>query len=226
MTRSYGAHLEGVLAGGKPAKAFLGVSLKNRMSNPPNLRNSILWLARYVPFSLVVIGDMYYRHNLMALRKMSLESATEAAIKEGRRIQRVALRAIEDFGFSDRVEVITAAQLMGWDDYSPMLQMVRELFAASNEFAEDARSSAREYLGRVDPAGSGDHGKLNVLKEFVLEEVALSLQLYAQGFILDVYPGDDLHALQGITSGRYPGSPFRCTGRTFISLDLSKVNQP
>lgn len=226
MTRSYGPHLKGILAGEKIAKAFLGVSLKNRMANRTNLQKTIPWLARHSSFSLVVIGDMYYRHNLIALRNLSVEVATEAAIREGQRTQRAALRVIEEFGVGDRVATSTAAELMRRDEYAPILQMVRQLFEASGEFAEDIQSSAREYLKRVHNAGRRDSAKLTVLKEFVLEEVALSLQLYAQGFILDVYPGDDLPALQGITSGRYPGSPFRCSDRTFISLDLSNVTPP
>jgi tRNA-dependent cyclodipeptide synthase len=227
MNESYGPKLEDVIAGKRPAPAFLAVSLKNKMSNRSHLSRTISWISAHAPRAIVVIGDIFYRHNLMALREMPADTAHSKALRDGKKVTRTAASVIDDLGLGDRVTVITAAELTSRADYLPFLEATQKLYGSNQLYAEDVDATARGFLDRVKPDANAEQAAEMVdrLKHFVLEEVAVSLQLYAAGFIVDVYPGPDLLALRRITAGHHVEEGLCCPDRTYVALELQDESE-
>lgn len=59
---------------------------------------------------------------------------------------------------------------------------------------------------------------MHQLREYMIEEVALYLYLYQQGFTTEIYPGRDMKVLRKIAANQYRGFPYDFSERTHISV--------
>ncbi len=219
-----GPLVEAFLAGESPCPAFLGVSIKNKMANRRTLCEAIPWLSWHASAALVVIGDYPHRHNLVALRGFSPHGALKKAIADGSRALKTARDIARDIGNGNPV-VCSAADLIETVECRSVLQSLSAYFNQGGGFVKDVLQAALSYAAHARPDLPRSHATqvLPILKDYMLEEVAMFLHLHHLGYAVEVYLGADLPIMKNIALGRYPGFPYACPERTHVSIQVEHV---
>lgn len=222
-----GPLVDAVLAGGRSCPAFLGVSIKNKMANRRALSEAIPWLQKHVSNGLILIGDYPHRHNLVALRGLSPHGALTKAIADGSRALRTARAIVDEIDAGSTMIVQSAADVIETAQCRSILRALSRYFDNGHVFVKDVLDAARDYTVRACPAFPRSHALkiLPILKDYILEELAMFLTLYKTGYLVEVYLGPDLPIMRKIATGCYAGFPFKCPERTHISLDISGDNE-
>ena len=63
------------------------------------------------------------------------------------------------------------------------------------------------------------------LAEYVLEEIAMFISLYKQGYHIEVYSGADMPIMKGIVAGKYRGILHECPLRTHVSIQTKEPRE-
>lgn len=214
----------------RPAPGFLGVSVRNRMSNRAALQALIPWFMERVTSGCIVIGDYPHRHNLNAIRGLCPESALRKAMAAGRRPRKTAESIVASSQDIGRINVISAADVIETTSCRAKHHAISHYYnsnaLAGTDFVRDVLRSALQYAQRVQPDLPRSHiaSVLPVLKDYVLEELAMFLELHSLGHFVEVYPGPDLRLMRRIARREYIEFPVFCAERTHISVKVTHVD--
>lgn len=202
--------------------AFLGVSIKNRMANRQSLQRIIPWVYKHSHTAMIVIGDYPHRHNLVALRGLSPHDALKKAMADGSRVFRTALDIVNTIEAEPGFTVCSAADLIETVDCRSILQTVARYFDRGGVFVRDVLQAVSDYANRAHPGSPKGHATrtLPILKDYMLEEIAMFLHIYRLGYSIEVYPGADMPIMRKIARAAYPTFPYTVPERTHVSIQV------
>jgi tRNA-dependent cyclodipeptide synthase len=175
------------------------------------------WTLAHFAECAVLVGDGLYRHTLCALRGLDPMAAVQAAQEEGDELLRQFER---EYGRPIGRLVRTTALLRTGafrDAHAAIVRLYDENTSFAAAVARDAQAfSHRQAL----------HGHLAVPEstatafaiKCLQEEVAVYLALARDGWLLDVYLGQELPTLARIIKHRIDGAPDELVRRINISL--------
>jgi len=217
-----GPFVEAFLRASPPSPCFLGLSIRNKMSNRSRLEVLIPWVARRAHTLTVVIGDYIHRHNLIAFNEMQISEAARKAFALGSRATRAARRILSG---RTGCRVLSSADLTETPGCKQILKAVSEYYASEPTFMRDVTAEVTAFAARALPKSTAARTGhlLTVLKDYVLEEISMFLYLYDCGHAVEVYPGADLTIMRSIALGLYPRFPVPCPWRTHISVNVKTM---
>ena len=221
--QSHGPGLPDFLGGGRPA-CSLGLSHRSSASNRGRLAATLDWLSGRAGDLVVVEGAYLSRWNRMAFDGVSEAEASGAAAEEASAARRRIQRALEE-----RREL--PARLLDWTDLASAPEVRATALALERHAAADPafdraiRREIADYVTRTRPADAGSlSGEAkSFLRRYVVEEVAVLLDLQRRGYAIEIYHGPDLPLVEAIAERRFSGAPFSCAARTHVSLRLVRA---
>ena len=210
------------LRGAPRFATFVGVSIKNRMSNKRRLALLIPWALQRSGSLSIVVGDYIHRFNYMAVEGLPPADAAQKAFSSGKRALRAARSILSEARAEDRAVVLSSLDLTGTIECQAIYKDVLRYYDRNATFVSDVTEEVSSFLSRT----CQDHdittgGRLEVLKSYVLEEIAMFLHLYNTGHLVEIYPGPDLAIMRNIAAGHYDDFPFQCPHRTHVSVCVS-----
>jgi tRNA-dependent cyclodipeptide synthase len=224
---SQGVLLRSFLERNRP-DCSLGLSRGSSASNRGRLRATIAWLGERCRTIAVVEGSYLGRWNRMAWDGASENGARREAEIEastvGRRIERVLREAKLD----GRARLLDWAELVHRPEVRTLTEAIEDYAASNSAFEASLRREVGDYVARARglSADSLPDRTRGFLRGYVVEEVAVLLELQRLGHPVEVYHGPDLPLLAEITEGRFKGVPFACPKRTHVSLRLTSRISP
>jgi tRNA-dependent cyclodipeptide synthase len=218
---SHGPRLPDFLAG-RPLPASLALSRASSASNRGRLAATLAWLGPRASAVAVVDGSFLARWNAMAFDRGTAGAARDAARKEAAEVRRRILRAVESAGLAGK------AAILEWEDLAGSAGAVRaageidRFSRAVRGFDGALRAEADAYVRRTrgTPLASLPPETAALLRRYVVEEVAVLLDLQRRGFPVEVYHGPELPLLRAIGDGRFPGFPLPAPERTHVAISL------
>jgi tRNA-dependent cyclodipeptide synthase len=165
----------------------------------------------------VLLGDGLYRHTLCALRGLDPPAAMKAASESGDDLLR---EFAAEFG-RPLNRVIRCTELMTTEAFHRALGTVMAFHDRSAHFAEALARDAEAFTRR-----QALHGRLAVPEatatahavKYLQEEVAVYLALARDGWLTDVYLGEELPTLARIMKHQIDDAPEELARRINISL--------
>lgn len=199
---------------------FLGLSLRNKMSNRRHLELIVPWLFAHSSNVVIVVGDYLDRFNRVAFDKLSFSNAAQKVLQKGKRTIRYANEIIQSHGLGDHVRVLSSADVTESQDCRLVFADLKQCYAKGGPFVVYVAQEVACYLVRTqrDCSSIDEVETYSLLADYVLEELALFIALYDRGFHIEVYPGPDLAIMKALATGACNAVPFRCPHRTHISI--------
>lgn len=200
--------------------AFLGLSMKNRMSNRRVLEIVIPWLYARASVAKVIVGDYPHRHNLAVLNGCSPDDALQKTIKDGKRPLNTANAIVKEIGAESTITVCSSKDLIEADECRRIQHELTQYVDAGGPFEQDVLNDTLAYVDRVysDLDKNKKYEASISLKEYIIEEIAMFLHLYSLGFPIEVYHGPDMPIMRKIAMSTYSDFPFACPQRTHVSI--------
>ncbi len=223
-TESSGPLVRGFWNGQRPA-AFVGVCLNHRMSTASFLSTFLPWVAERTSRLLVLVFDYLERHNEIVFNGLPESEAAERVMKRGEAAADSCRSALRGEGLAEGQDFFLRSYRdeIETPGYKALHQSVSDAFAHNPAFAEDVRSSASEFVARMDSAkpkrfrNHTPQRDTHRLHEYLLDEIAMYLHLFQAGYTVEVYPGPDSPVLQNIALGKYGIFP-EYAERTHVSV--------
>lgn len=126
-------------------------------------------------------------------------------------------------GISTDAQVIRCSAVMDRSDFGPALEEIRSFHESSEHFRESVTSDAMMFVDRQTRQGrlavSREHA-LDLAIHYLHEEIAVYLLLARDGWLVDVYIGNELPTLERITMGQIEHAPQVLTERVNVALRL------
>ncbi|OVE73912.1 hypothetical protein BVX94_02230 [bacterium B17] len=220
---TYGPDAHSFLNSGSNLSAFIGICAYRPMSNRSFLADLIPWVLKRSNHVKIIIGDYLERHNLVAFEGITEEEAISHLDKKGQKIIRTVSRILQPYKDTHRLSVVDFRTEMSLRGFKKVFDGVSSYYTSDQLFASDIRrevdrfvADSRRYDHDVKQAVLSEQAEM--LDKYVLEEVAMYVHLYLQGYTVEVYPGQDLPILRKIAQCTYKGFPFRYSKRTHIGV--------
>lgn len=221
LAHSYGPLLSS-FESGPVDRCFMLISPNTPYENRVRLEAVLEWLSLRCLQTVVVDGAYLDRWNLECVHGLSPTAAATAAKEKSQRIERRIKRVLSDYGWSSRVEFWDYRKLLSDSHFKEAYAWLKELLLME-AFRKDVDEYVAAYLSRR--ADSYDPAAIDAcrLRNYVLEEIALSITLHAHGLPAECYAGPDFHAIEQMMHGVYGTPPSNLENRTFVSLIVEQV---
>lgn len=207
---------------GDKISCFLGLSSDTSSLNRERLTTILEWLAPRASKVLIIESTYLRRWNLMALNGLSERAALECINKDLNRFKRRLSSVKAELNLGDAVELCHLPTLCGIDEVSKIQQVLRTYAATNDSFRSDVELELREFLSRRGV--QADIRQIELLLNYLYEEISLFIYLCLNDYHLEVYPGADLRIMKRIFGGYYTSFPFSCSQRSHLSIRLEPAN--
>jgi len=206
----------------QPVKAIIPICPYSFAANRRFLKGYLAAISRFCESGLVVVGDYLERTNIAVFDNVSLEDATEKALARGRKISRFVEEAVEQGGLGENLRIISCQEYVESEAFRQIVEELDEYQRNNPEFEKDVLRQTEIMAGNTTrvPGARKPFSKDEIvrLSRYLIEEIALYICLYREGYFVEFYPGRDLFILRQMAEGQYKEFPFEYTKRTHISV--------
>jgi tRNA-dependent cyclodipeptide synthase len=208
----------------KPS-AFIGVCLNHRMSTASYLTRFVPWVAQNSSNLMILIFDYLERHNEVVFNGLSETRAAQRVLTRGQAIEKTCRKALSDTGHKEGSDfsILRFRDGANTASYKALYAEVQKAFTQIPAFYEDVHAVSLEFAARMEsakPKRFQHHTPQqdpHRLQEYLLEEIAMYLDIFYRGYTVEVYPGADSPILQNIAQGKYGVFP-EYAERTHVSV--------
>lgn len=164
----------------------------------------------------ILLGDSLYRFTLQIQRDISSEEAGRIALASGQEL------AEQMFSRLPRTpEIIRCSDVLANPRFSEFLHETRALHEQNSALRDSLASDAQIFVRRQaqkERLAISATDAVELAVSYLIEEVAIYGCLAEQGWIIDVYLGEELPTLAKIMSGEIPGVTGPLSQRINVSL--------
>lgn len=205
-------------------RCFLGISLGNPNMRRPKLDATVHWIAKNFKKCGVVIGDYPHRLTLQVLMDITEQEALEMALTQGRVFideNRPFFEDIEgcEFEFLSCLDIQKKPSFNAF--YNHLLSVFESDAAFSNSVRRDAETFLNRQIRRKSHKAEIEHWR-KLCISYLIEEMAIYATLSASGWMVEVYPGQELSTLVEVAEGQHPGVSQELCQRINLSLRIRK----
>ena len=211
---------ENKLLGTQQSRAFLGVSLNNRVTtNPDSIERVFAWVAHHVGKFDPLLGDYVHRHNYQAFNGMSERAAEEQSRKDGEHAA-TQLRDVAATCGSKDVSLITAEMLSREPEFATCVARLRQLYGEHDRFRTLIDETTNAFVMRKHSSVPLNDKVRDHCTAYQLEELVLFEMLADRGYGTFVYPGAQLPVMKEIVSGSLHGVSRALQSLTLVEIRL------
>jgi hypothetical protein len=221
-SETHGPNVKNFLSSTPTPRCFLPICLYSFMANRPFLNEYLPLVISKCEKPRIIIGDYMERHNIMAFEALSEAEAIAKVERRGDKIARDITAVLSNFQLNDDVRVNSCREVIEPAETQKIISALRK-YASENEcFNNDMEHQIELMLSntrRLSPKTlkNVDGSRL---REYMIEEIAVFLALYKEGYTNEVYPGRDMQILHKMASNQYSKFPFDFSERTHISVAM------
>lgn len=205
----------------KDIKAVIPICPYSFMANRKFLLGYLPWLNRYVSDGIIVLGDYLERHNIEVFENLDASLASQKSLTKGVTIWKKIQRIVGECELQNLTS-LKIKDVISSNEYKKIYSKIKKYSFELCRFDEDiteqvftmlsTNERSRFILSPITPA------QLNILKEYLFEEIAFYIYAYQKGYKIEIYPGRDMLIMRRIAIGEYPDFPYDFSNRTHISI--------
>ncbi len=199
-------------------RCFFTISVGTHNQSVEEIAAAYSWAKSKYVISQLLIGDSLYKITLQIREGLTQVDAEKKAFE-------AAGMLIEDFGHftneKQKISIRKTSDIMQSYEFKSSYVEVERFYEENEEFKNAVDADARKYIDRqiakknlkVDP---GEGLDLSIM--YLKQEIAVYLLLAEQGWLVDLYLGQEIPTLAKIMEGRLPAAPDALKRRVNIGL--------
>ena len=197
---------------------FFTISVGTKNQSIEEISAAYLWAKRKYIIKSLLIGDSLYRITLQIREGLTEEEANEKSAQ-------ISEKLISDFQNLTHektpVSIKRTSNIIECVDFDKAYAEIESLYKVNNSFKDAVDADAQRYISRqrarknlrVTP----DEG-LDLSISYLKQEIAVYLLLAEQGWLVDLYLGQEIPTLAKIMEGELPVAPEGLKRRVNIEL--------
>lgn len=199
-------------------KCLYGVSVGAVNQNIDDIISGYLWARLKFKRCCILLGDSLYRFTIQIQRAATPEEAAQLARQCGNVIAEQMFSRLQDLP-----EIIRCSDILSSPHFSIHKNKIEALYIRNELLNASIVSDATNFVERQVQKSRlkiSEHKAIDLATSYLIEEIAIYSYLADQGWLVDVYKGDELPTLAKIISGEISGIDGALTNRINISLRL------
>jgi tRNA-dependent cyclodipeptide synthase len=216
-------HPDGAEQRGMRGRAYLGISLNNRVTlSHQALVEVLTWMHHRFERFEILVGDHLHRHNLMTEDGIDEEQASSQAKAEAADVLARIQRARLEVGYP---EMLCRSSWSFYTDpaFGQRVNRFEALHRGNAQFRELVDQTTDAFLLRKQAALLDSTYARKRSVAYQLEELAMFEVLAEEGLKINVYPGRQLPTMLALVEGRLHGVSSALEQVTLV--ELQKVPQ-
>lgn len=205
-------------------KCYIGISLTNPIFERGNLEALLQWAGDKFEQCLVVLGDDLCRFNQTIRFGSGPDEALQAAHRIGDAFIEKTADLFEQFD-PKKMRLIRWNENLRDDLYLQSKTVIDRIFDSNSEFKTMVEVDALSFVERLKKRKANlaidDAGAIKLCCKYLLEEIAVFNMLSEKGWLVELYPGCELHVLAEVAKGRFPDVPTGLKNRINVELKIS-----
>lgn len=197
-------------------KCLYGVSVGSPWKRLNLVGSGFGWVWEHFPHCAILIGDSLYRISLQITRGLNPVNAAVVSAQETNDM----LSELKGH-FGKHSLVIRTSEVMEQVRFAGALQLITTLHEENTLLRNSIIGDAAKFVDRQRKNGrlAIEEGRaVDLAIQYLHEEIAVYLVLAEEGWLVDVYLGDELPTLKRIIKGVIPGAPHALTQRINVAL--------
>lgn len=179
---------------------YLGLSINNRMFRDQNALEEIVhFISQHKKECHLLIGDYLHRYNEVIFNGLSLNEATEIIRNKTKDTVELVMTEAGKHGITI-IPIYTEEVVMS-AGFPQRLQRVKDVFEENSRFNELVEYTIDVFLRRQDEIKISLSEARKYCLEYLLEELAIFEVLAERGFLVNIYPGNQLPITKELVCG-------------------------
>ena len=205
----------------KSPKCIFTLSPNKSYTNTGKLKEIIISL--FDVFSNVLIVNGYYnnRWNLFINKQLDERKFEQLYIKEIDKFNKRVFSISTELGIEERISAIDWKKTLIELDYQLVYSNIREYYSTSEQFSNDLKSIAENYLLHNNKKSNLKLNYITLSINYLIEEISMIIFLYNKGYEIEVYPGEDLSLFNNIIEKIYPDFPYDLHNRKHYTIIIA-----
>jgi tRNA-dependent cyclodipeptide synthase len=198
------------------SRCLYGVSVGSKNGDVDSVVDGFLWASTHFSRCGLLLGDSLYRFTLQIQRGLDELTATAEARSAGQEHLAAILQRLPR-----TPEIIRCSDILHAPDFSLAFSKFERHFNLDADFNSSIMDDARSFVQRQMKSGRlalPEAQGMGLAIRYLVEEVAVYSYLADQGWLVDVYLGDELPTLARIINGDIPSVAGALSSRINISL--------
>ncbi len=182
------------------------------------------WASQKHPIKAILVGDGLYQISLCITEGLDAKEAEKRAIKAGEELISDFFREV----YIDDLEVIRTSELLSNPVFFSAFERVESLYSSDFLFRQSVEEDAGFYVKRQKERGTlriSETEGFNLSIFYLKQEIAVYLLLAEQGWLADIYLGQEIPTLAKIMRGEIPAAPQALKQRVNVGLQKKRNKQ-
>ncbi len=199
-------------------KCLYGVSVGAVNMRIADVLDGYRWASANFKRCCILLGDSLYRFTIQIQKDVSAKDAERLAKASGQQLVEQILSRITRLP-----EIIRCSDVRATPRFIEYVHEIMALYSKNAGFRDSISSDALCFIKRQAQKGRlsiSEEASIELATSYLIEEIAIYGCLAEQGWLVDVYLGDELPSLAKISCNEIPGFEGAITQRINISLRL------
>lgn len=210
----------------KYRKCYLGISINNPFFRDKHLGLLLKWIDNHFDECEILIGDYLHRINESILHGLVGNEAIASSMKRGDQIHEILDVALSILP-GNKFKVYRWKEFLDANpDTIIEKNRLTELFESNKDLGDSIIHSCTEFINRLIERGESlflpKEEAIIQSKEYLIEEMAVFSVLIGKGFIVQVYPGQQLKTLKDLANNIFKDVETNLTQGIYIDLTVKK----
>lgn len=197
-------------------KCLYGVSVGAVNKHIEDILEGYRWAQANFRRCCILLGDSLYRFTVQIQRGISSEEAGRVALFSGKKLAEQMVSRLPRIP-----EIIRCSDVLANPRFSEYLHETQTLHDRNSALRDSLEDDAQIFVRRQAQKGRlavSVEDAVELAVSYLIEEVAIYGCLAEQGWIVDIYLGEELPTLSKIISGDIPGVTGPLSRRINVSL--------
>ncbi len=180
-------------------RCLYGVSVGATNKKIEDILEGYRWARANFQRCCILLGDSLYRFTIQIQRNISSEEAARIAFTSGQKLVEQVFSRLPCIP-----EIIRCSDILANPRFSEYLHEIQALYEINHTFRESLNNDAQTFVRRQEKKerlAISVSDAVEIATSYLIEEIAVYGCLAEQGWVVDVYLGDELPTLAKIISG-------------------------
>ncbi|MDD2987140.1 tRNA-dependent cyclodipeptide synthase [Flavobacterium sp.] len=181
---------------------FLGMSMNNKVfQSPETLVEIINLLALKSEACLILVGDYLHRYNEQIFNGISQEDAIKKCQSKGAELKSIFNKTIKENKLKFNYSYRDTESFLSHPNFKSKMQRFEKLYLINTKFKELIEYTVDVFLRRQSEIKIDSIKARELCVKYLLEEMVIFEILAEEGYIINVYPGNQLPIIKSICTG-------------------------
>ncbi len=187
-------------------KIYFGMSMENSIFHNKSLLEEVIqFLSDHSSSFTVLVGDYLHRYNEMIFHGLNEEDAIKVVLDKGLKLKSDFVNTMDTLALPVAYNFVHTEHLLTLPEFSDKFDRFISIYQTNTAFSTLIDQTVEIFLRRQYKVKLDIEQSKRLCNQYLFEELAMFEILAEQGYMVNIYPGNQLPVIKAICTGALKG---------------------